>query len=699
MWIGIVVMAGGLAQGHGQAVRYDIGEPTPEEQFFVELVNRARANPTAEGQRLATVDDVLLQNTFVSFGVDLNMMKAEFAALAAGTPLSISKALTSAARLHTADMYAHGFQGHTGSDGRTAQQRATDAGYSGSVAENVFASIVSPLYGHVGFEVNWGSFDSVGGMQRGRGHRTNIHNTNFREIGIGVLDGLTINGPTQVGPKAVTQKLAVASTLKQFVTGVAHFDLNGNLFYDMGEGVGGVTVTVAGVNHFAITSGSGGYSVPVPGNGSYTVTFSMPGRAPWSTVATVANGENVKVDFRPQFIAPAIAGNTIRRAEREEPFTFTSAPAPRTDTLHIGYINSAPGNITTATVSEVIFKTTPGYNVVQTAIKPNNSPSAYRLAHFDRPLLQEMEINRDFLAGSSSAISFRSRCVFAGKGQVAKLQVHDGTTWKTVWSQAGDRFDDNFVLHTVSLSAFSGKSIRVRFVYDWVGGSDFYNANNPSFPSIGWFLNSVSFSGLPQYISQVAQAVDVPGTQSIIFPAAANYAFRIVPEGSFNLLPAGPVTNVSVIENDFTGWKQVNGLEAGTSGLSSLSTSSTQTSDENDLNGNGRHDLLDYAFEDQEAITGSDSAAPYFYVEPATGQSRMAIDYYVDSTKDDLSMIAEVSSNLGVWYTPSAPGPFNEIRNERIEQVSQNVEKRRVSVASGNASSLFLRLRSSLGSD
>ena len=35
---------------------YSIGDPTNEEQYYLELINRARANPTAEGLRLATDD-------------------------------------------------------------------------------------------------------------------------------------------------------------------------------------------------------------------------------------------------------------------------------------------------------------------------------------------------------------------------------------------------------------------------------------------------------------------------------------------------------------------------------------------------------------------------------------------------------------------------------------------------------------------
>src|SRR3954463_16140946 len=36
---------------------YSIGDPTNEEQYNLELINRARANPTAEGIRLAQNND------------------------------------------------------------------------------------------------------------------------------------------------------------------------------------------------------------------------------------------------------------------------------------------------------------------------------------------------------------------------------------------------------------------------------------------------------------------------------------------------------------------------------------------------------------------------------------------------------------------------------------------------------------------
>ena len=58
-----------------------------------------------------------------------------------------------------------------------------------------------------------------------------------------------------------------------FLTGVVYYDFNGNNFYDLGEGTGGVVVTASGSSFFATTANSGGYSVPVPeNNNSTTVT-------------------------------------------------------------------------------------------------------------------------------------------------------------------------------------------------------------------------------------------------------------------------------------------------------------------------------------------------------------------------------------------------------------------------------------------
>jgi uncharacterized protein YkwD len=279
------------------AGQYSIGDPTNDEQYYLELINRARANPTTEALRLATTTDADVVNAYGYFGVNLVLMQAQFALIPPAPPLSMNATLLTAARGHSQNMLQNNYQGHNGPDGSiTTRLSGYTAGANGwSIGENVFAYSKSVWYGHAAFEVDWGGTALTGGMQSPPGHRQNIHNPDFREIGVGVVLGSGGNGG--VGPQLVTQDFGTVGGLLPFVTGVVYRDLNHNGFYDPGEGVGGVTVTIANVGSYAITAASGGYSVPVPGNGNYTVTFSG-GSVPMNQRNTsVSDGQNVKMDY------------------------------------------------------------------------------------------------------------------------------------------------------------------------------------------------------------------------------------------------------------------------------------------------------------------------------------------------------------------------------------------------------------------
>lgn len=293
-----VVTVGALSIGSPTAPTaqlYSIGEPTNDEQYYLELINRARANPVAEGLRLATTTDQNVLNAYASFGVNLVLMQAQFALIPPAPPLSMNATLTTAARAHSQNMLQNNYQGHNGPDGSlsTRLQGYTSGANGWSLGENVYAYSKSVWYGHAGFQVDWGGSAATGGMQSPPGHRQNIHSTGFREVGIGVVQGS--NG--SVGPQLVTQDFGSVGGLFPFVTGVVYRDLNSNGFYNPGEGLGGVTVTVSNSNSYAVTASSGGYSVPVPGNGSYTVTFSG-GSAPTDQKnVSVGGGQNVKADY------------------------------------------------------------------------------------------------------------------------------------------------------------------------------------------------------------------------------------------------------------------------------------------------------------------------------------------------------------------------------------------------------------------
>jgi len=251
---------------------------TAEEQLVLELVNRARANPQAEADR---------------YGIGLND------GLAAGTitsdpkqPLTPNQALENAATAHTLDMLARDFFSHTNPDGRTASQRATDAGYNWNlVGENIaYQSSGSTNREPVVLSHHQGLFESPG-------HRRNILNSNYRELGAGERWG----NYTGFNVSMLTELFGNRSG-NSFVTGVAYTDLIlTDTFYTIGEAVTGATVTAtrsgSGESYVTTTGTSGGYSLQVP-DGTYTVTLSGGSLAlPISKPNAVVSAANVKVDF------------------------------------------------------------------------------------------------------------------------------------------------------------------------------------------------------------------------------------------------------------------------------------------------------------------------------------------------------------------------------------------------------------------
>ncbi len=279
---------------------YSHGDPTAEEQYMLEHVNRARANPAAEGLRLQSTSDPAVLAAYRFFAVDVAAMAAQFATYPARPPLAFNAELIAAARAHSQDMARNDFQGHTGSNGSSMVNRVEVAGYTGwnAVAENVYAFAQGVFHGHAGFNVDWG----VASL----GHRMNIMNFSptgpvYTEVGIGILP--ETDPRTSVGPLVVTENFGRRSG-QLFVVGVVFDDANRDGFYGIGEGVGGVTVTTS-EGQLAITSTSGGYAIPLSGS-SGSITVRAEGGALGAVRETVVAlaGSNVKVDF----IAGAAAG-------------------------------------------------------------------------------------------------------------------------------------------------------------------------------------------------------------------------------------------------------------------------------------------------------------------------------------------------------------------------------------------------------
>lgn len=269
---------------------------------MLEWVNAVRANPTAEMQRL---------------GIGLNDN------LPAGTitptpkqPLAFNGQIIAAARSHSAWMLASNTFSHTGVNGSRAIDRISSAGYP-FIAPYLWGENIS-WRGTTGtLDINETTRQNHDGLMRSASHRVNLMSDRAEEAGFGILQGKFVSGYS-FNANMVTQNFAqsVGSPAPDvpLVTGVAYRDLNKNGSYDPGEGIPGVTITTSVGSHYTTTSTSGGYAVPVIGNGSTTIVVAAQGSSiPASERSVEWTGKlNVKVDFviHPEAPPPVVITDT-----------------------------------------------------------------------------------------------------------------------------------------------------------------------------------------------------------------------------------------------------------------------------------------------------------------------------------------------------------------------------------------------------
>lgn len=520
---------------------YSIGSPTDEEQLYLEYINRARANPPGEGLILATTTDPNVLAAYAYFGVDTNLMQSQFNAIAATPPLAMNAQLMAAARVHSGDMFTNQYQGHTGTDGSSPGDRITAQGYTWSTwGENVYSYSYSVFYGHAGFEVDWGGTTNTGGMQNPPGHRLNIHNSTFREVGVGVVDG--VNG--SVGPQLVTQDFATQPSATPFITGVVYYDLNGNGFYDVGEGIGGVTVQVPGSTYFAVTAASGGYAVPVTTNGDYAISFSASGLSS-NRVATVAGQANVKVDYVPAYSPPALTGPNPAALTNNNYYSFTLVGAATnhqwelTKLVPYTAVEGAENGLANVTVVQ-----SAGYSVVISDLVYAGS-YAFHLCQPDAGN-QYLTLNPILLPSTNSQLTFYKRLGYATSSQVAHAQIstNSGAAWQDVWNQAGSGGSGDLAYSqvAVSLGFCAGIPTQIRFVYDFSGGSYYPETDS----STGLCLDNIAVSNADQAQNPVTNNIPT-GNLLVFFPTnTGDYQLRVCGQLPGRTLPWGPVTRVTV---------------------------------------------------------------------------------------------------------------------------------------------------------
>ena len=307
--------------------------PTPDEQFLLELINRARGTPAVEAKRY---------NIPLNEGLSANTLSTS-----ARQPLAFNLNLISAARQHSQWMLTAKSFSHTGANGTNPQSRMSSAGYlfpAGSTnwAENLGwagRKLVTPLTADMISELHRRLF--VDANVGGRGHRVNMLRDNMKEIGVGVATG-SFNG----FHSAMTTADFASRGSGAFLTGVAYTDaLKRNQFYNVGEGLGGITITATrsdGKVFTATTWYSGGYTLPLA-PGAYTVRASSNLFPPTSSTITIKD-RNIKKDFLPAAMVDKTAPTATLLSTRRVRASRTLRISFKDDTL-VDASTITPGDI------------------------------------------------------------------------------------------------------------------------------------------------------------------------------------------------------------------------------------------------------------------------------------------------------------------------------------------------------------------
>jgi len=309
---------------------------TDNEQLMLELINRARANPTAEATR---------QGIGLNDGLSAGTISA-----AAKQPLAPHQSLITAAGLHAVDMLNRDYFDHTTlGSANGPPERAQNAGYpTSSVGENISWGGTTGVVDQV-----QAVFDRHRGLFLSTGHRTNMMHIPYEEIGTGVRYGQYTTGGTTYNATMVSISFGIRS-VNPFITGVVYTDSDNDNFYDIGEAVRSGTVRATNLTTGAVFSesigASGGYGIIVPA-GSYSVTasYTLAGVQRLSTNTATVGIDNVKVDFDstdPSVVTLTLA-STVTALNETGPNATSTVQVTRNGDLGNATVVSLSSNDTT----------------------------------------------------------------------------------------------------------------------------------------------------------------------------------------------------------------------------------------------------------------------------------------------------------------------------------------------------------------
>lgn len=331
-----------------------------------------------------------------------------------------------------------------------------------------------------------------------------------------------------------------------------------------------VAVTSNGVAVVApvepVTSGAGENTIVFrPGNGDPDSGASFP-NPPADTVYQVLltnvriNGVASNFTYRVTVFDPAKPGADTRLPTISGPATaptgaataYAFAGVPKA-TAH-EFLVSTRTNLTAVEGAENGFAdvavTTAGTYSMRTNTVRFSGSFSWHFAHHSSSFTETLALNRTILVRSNAVLFFRSRLAAASPAQIARVEasLDDGNSWQPIYSQAGsdDSGEASFSLRNIALDAFVGRTIRVRFLYDYDASTYYYTGSSTG---TGWYVDDIAFANCDQLSAPAIFQTGLSTNVSFTPVAAGSYALQVRAQvfDAF-LLERGPAFNVVVAQ-------------------------------------------------------------------------------------------------------------------------------------------------------